>query len=62
MIDYALPTILAEKALAALHDAMLRRQYAEAKKQAVEALEQTMNILEAIKHMETKQFLSDNRK
>ena len=62
MIDYALPTILAEKALAALHDAMLRRQYAEANIQAIEALEQTMKIVEAIKHMEAKQVPLDNRK
>ena len=62
MIDYALPTILAEKALAALHDAMLRRNYVEANKQAVEALTQTMKIVDAIKYMQDKQVPLDNRK
>ena len=41
-IDYAKPTILAEKALKDMHNAVLEKRYEEAKEFALEAMTQTM--------------------
>lgn len=42
IIDYAKPTILAEKALLDLHNAVIERRYDEAKEHGMEAMKQTM--------------------
>ncbi len=41
-IDYAKPTILAEKALKDMHNAVLEKRYEEAKEFALEAMTQIM--------------------
>jgi hypothetical protein len=42
IIDYAKPTILAEKALKDMHNAVIERRYEEAKEHGLEAMKQTM--------------------
>jgi len=42
IIDYAKPTILAEKALLDLHNAVIERRYEEAKEHGLEAMKQIM--------------------
>ena len=54
MIDYAFPTMMAEKALKDLHYAMLRNDYTKALEAAAEALEQTKEAVKAIEHMRKK--------
>lgn len=54
MIDYAHPTMMAEKALKDLHNAMLDRKYAEALEHGIQAQVEIRMALNAIKHtMET---------
>jgi hypothetical protein len=54
MIDYAHPTMMAEKALKDLHNAMLDKKYSEAIEHGIKALVETRMALNAIKHtMET---------
>ena len=55
MIDYAYPTMMAERALKQLHDAMLERKYDAAKEAASYCVEQVLIAKEAIGLMETKQ-------
>ena len=54
MIDYARPTMLAERALKNLHDAMLDRRYDKAIREAKEALEHIADALVAIEHARKK--------
>lgn len=42
IIDYARPTLLAERALRDLHNAVIERRYEEAKEHGLEAMKQTM--------------------
>lgn len=58
MIDYALPTMMAEKALKAVHDAMLMKRYDEALRQSKDAFQHLVDIQFAIKH---EQKLEDER-
>lgn len=51
MIDYAHPTMMAERALHELHLAMLRRDYDTALEQALEAATQCRIISVSIRHM-----------
>jgi hypothetical protein len=55
MIDYAYPTMMAEKALKDLHDAMLDRRYDAAKVAASYCVEQVLIAKDAIAVMEEKQ-------
>jgi glutamate 5-kinase len=55
MIDYAYPTMMAEKALKDLHDAMLSRRYDAAKKAASYCVEQVLIAKDDIAVMEKKQ-------
>ena len=50
MIDYAHPTMMAEKALKDLHNAMLDGKYAEAVEFGMTALVETKLAINAIKH------------
>lgn len=50
MIDYAHPTMMAERALKDLHDAMLRRRYEDALDAAYRALAETRLAIQAIRH------------
>tara|TARA_R110000823_G_C15718831_1_gene478419 strand:+ start:74 stop:247 length:174 start_codon:yes stop_codon:yes gene_type:complete len=52
MIDYAYPTMMAEKALKDLHLDMLDKKYDEACKQALEALDKIAEIYLAIRYMQ----------
>jgi len=52
MIDYAYPTMMAEKALKDLHLAMLDKKYDEACKQAIDALDKIAEIYLAIRYMQ----------
>lgn len=54
MIDYAFPTMMAEKALKDLHYAMLNNDYQRALDAAARALEQTKEAVKAIEHMRQK--------
>jgi hypothetical protein len=51
MIDYAFPTMMAEKALKDLHYAMLNNNYDKALEAAAEALVQTKEAVKSIEHM-----------
>ena len=51
MIDYAYPTMMAERALKDLHDAMLGNNHQQAIDAAERALEQTKEAIKAIEHM-----------
>jgi hypothetical protein len=42
IIDYARPTLLAERALRDLHNAVIEKRYDEAKDYGMEAMRQTM--------------------
>lgn len=54
MIDYAHPTMMAEKALRDLHNAMLDKKFDEALDHGMRALVETRMAINAIKHtMET---------
>lgn len=50
MIDYAYPTMMAEKALKDLHDAMLRRRYEEAIEAGFKAIAEAKLAINAIRH------------
>jgi hypothetical protein len=54
MIDYARPTMLAERALKNLHDAMLDRRYDKAIREAKEALQHVADALVAIENARKK--------
>ena len=53
MIDYAYPTMMAEKALKDLHLNMLDKKYDEACKQAIDALDKISEIYLAIRFMQS---------
>ena len=61
MIDYAHPTMMAEKALKKLHDAMLERNYEQALEQALVAITETKLTLNAIRHEKEKQVQTQGR-
>jgi hypothetical protein len=50
MIDYARPTMMAEKALKDLHNAMLDKRYEEAIEQALQAIAETRQAIAAIRN------------
>jgi hypothetical protein len=50
MIDYAHPTMMAEKALKELHNAMLRREFEAAIEHGMTALVEVKMAINAIKH------------
>lgn len=54
VIDYASPTMAAEKALKNMHYAMLERKYDEALEHALEAMTQTRLAYNAIRHEKEK--------
>ena len=54
MIDYAHPTMMAERALKNLHDAMLERRYEKAIREAKEALQHVADALVAIENARKK--------
>lgn len=54
MIDYAYPTMMAEKALKDLHDAMLERRYEDAKAAALRCIAEAKLARHAIELMEEK--------
>jgi hypothetical protein len=60
MIDYAHPTMMAEKALKDLHNAMLMRQYDEAIEKGMEAIAEVRLAIHAIRHDAEKKGV-DNR-
>jgi hypothetical protein len=49
MIDYAHPTMMAEKALKELHNAMLMRRYDEALEKGMEAITEIRLAIHAIR-------------
>jgi hypothetical protein len=53
MIDYAYPCMMAEKALEALHEAMLANDYEKAIEEGLAAIAETKLCLNAIKRHET---------
>jgi hypothetical protein len=56
MIDYAMPTMMAEKALKDLHDAMLLGKYDQALAFAVAAIAEACKAYEAIAVMKDNQY------
>lgn len=60
MIDYAHPTMMAEKALNELHRAMLRRDYDTAMEQALEAATQCRIISVTLRHMAEEELERSN--
>ena len=54
LVDYAYPTMKAEKALRALHDAALAKNWPEAKQQALESIRWATEAHAALKVMEQK--------
>ena len=50
MIDYAHPTMMAENALKALHNAMLEKRYADAIEHGYRAIVETKLAINAIKN------------
>jgi hypothetical protein len=54
IIDYALPTMMAEKALKDLHNAFLEGDLQKAAQKALEAIEQCGLAYAALKHAECK--------
>lgn len=55
MIDYAYPTMMAEKALKDLHNAMLDKKYDEAIEQGMEAIVACSTAISSIKHMKARE-------
>jgi hypothetical protein len=49
MNDYAHPTMMAEKALKDLHNAMLMKEYRDAVEAGIRALEETVRAIDAIR-------------
>jgi hypothetical protein len=67
LIDYALPTMKAEKALKDLHEAMTERRYKDALKLAIDAGNNIQDIQYAVVHeteqskiRESKHLTTDN--
>ena len=54
VIDYAYPTIRAEKSLEQLHQMMLAKRYDDALEAGVEVLVETRAAIHAIQHMKEK--------
>ena len=54
-VDYAHPTMMAEKALKALHDAALEKNWIEARQQALETIRWASEAHAALKVMEHKE-------
>lgn len=52
MIDYAYPTMMAEKALKELHEAMLARKYEAAKEAALRCMSEAKIAYHAVSVME----------
>jgi hypothetical protein len=52
IVDYAMPTMKAEKALKDLHNAFLERRYGHAADMALEAIRQASMAYVALKHAE----------
>jgi len=52
MKDYAYPTLMAEKCLKLLHQAVLDKRMDEAMKMAIEAMRWTVEIQESLKEMD----------
>jgi hypothetical protein len=52
VIDYAYPALMAEKALKALHDAVLEKNYIEAREQALMTIKWATEAHAALKVME----------
>mgnify|MGYP006302376209 CR=1 FL=1 len=52
MIDYAYPTMMAEKALKDLHNAMLDKQYEKAIEAGMEAIVACRTAISSIRHMQ----------
>lgn len=50
MIDYSHPTMMAEKALKDLHNAMLEKRYDDAMEFGMKAMVETKMAMNAIKH------------
>lgn len=50
MIDYAHPTLMAEKALKDLHNAMLERRYEDAIEHGLQAIVETRLAIHAIRN------------
>ena len=55
IVDYAYPAMMAEKALKAMHDAMLENKHDDALEQALTAITETRIAYQAIKHMKENQ-------
>ena len=51
-VDYAYPTMMAEKALKALHDAALEKNWIEARQQAINTIRWATEAHAALKIME----------
>lgn len=54
MIDYAYPTMMAEKALKDLHNAMLDKDYANAIEHGKKALAEVYLAIRAVEHEQEK--------
>lgn len=54
VVDYAYPTMMAEKALRALHDAALEKNWIEARQQALMTVKWVSEAHSALIHMEQK--------
>lgn len=50
LVDYAYPTMMAEKALKAMHNAMLDRKFETAYSHALQALVEVKLVMNAIRH------------
>lgn len=55
IVDYAYPTMMAENAMKALHQAALRRDWEEAREQALVAIEWMAEVHSALRVMEREQ-------
>jgi hypothetical protein len=51
IVDYAYPTMMAENALKAMHEAMLSNDYDKALEQALIAITETRIAYQSIRHM-----------
>lgn len=61
MIDYAYPTMMAEKALRELHDAMLKRQFEQAKEAALRCMVECKVAYHSITVMEDEYVKASTR-
>ena len=55
MIDYAYPTMMAEKALKQMHDAMLMKRYDEALQMTKDAMNYLFDVQIAVLHEKNKE-------